>query len=807
MSMRLADLVRPVLDGVTRVVDLNRSGINIQRYLGLRSEVQYEHPADGLPGGERLGTGDLAVTFIAPHDHEGGDFADVVEVLNTLDEGARILVCFGDDLLHLPQPRLIAELTQAGCQILRVAALDYERLRTGVIAERVSRPRPTVGATGACVSPVVQEPSVGEADLRLANEYTLLDLEVRELRFRLDELEKAEPTVVVVDRAAEVATLNERLAGTAEELAAVTRRRDWLDRKLRDTQQQLADTKRDLARVRSSTSLRVGQAVVRSSHSPKSVVRLPVDVARALRRRPGTGGAPTAPANTEGESRPTTKRPGASVPPAALVPRDIFLRHASGAVLPGTQLSIAGVLTRDTAAVLGLECAITVLSPNGAVPALERARPDLVLIEAAATRPGNAWAGFADYSAVERQRQLNEVVKAAHTAGCLVVLWRNVPAGEAPCLDALAAQCDVVLADGVPRSDEVSWNLGVPLTALPWPTEAGRSLEPVHIESWDPRSPLAVREFIDEVNAQLQPLGLRRYLDKATLGAQQLPADLCRLEGVSRRKAARILERAKVCVGSPFQPVGPVPPARLAAQVASGARVIIGNSEADLGALSRHVVEVAEPAKAASVARDELDAPADAHRIRDALRVVFQHHSTWNRIGQLARLVGSEPLVADRRRVSVVASIDRPEDAAALSAAVLAQTWRPAEVVVIREPSTAAVPECFDELRDAGLTVRDVEQRLVETSAESPWVAPWKPGAYWSPDHLVDLLAGHEVSGAPVVALVTQGRGIADADVSGTLLASDRFCAEDLASDGHGLLSTWADQGEQVFVIPEIEGR
>ncbi|MBV7698382.1 hypothetical protein [Streptomyces sp. TRM70350] len=136
----------------------------------------------------------------------------------------------------------------------------------------------------------------------------------------------------------------------------------------------------------------------------------------------------------------------------------------------------------------------------------------------------------------------------------------------------------------------------------------------------------------------------------------------------------------------------------------------------------------------AGVRLASLDPAADG---RERLREVFRADSTRVRLSQLARRVGApDPL--DERRVCVLAAPQDRADIARLTAQVLGQRHRPAEVVV---PD----PTGLDELTAAGLTVRTGDPL-------APWVADWTDLTEDRPDTLLlDLMCAQEYSGADAV--------------------------------------------------------
>ncbi|MEU3524567.1 hypothetical protein AB0E62_11945 [Streptomyces sp. NPDC038707] len=119
---------------------------------------------------------------------------------------------------------------------------------------------------------------------------------------------------------------------------------------------------------------------------------------------------------------------------------------------------------------------------------------------------------------------------------------------------------------------------------------------------------------------------------------------------------------------------------------------------------------------------------------RERLREAFQWDSTRVRLAELARLAGAPDPLAGRRVAVLAAPRDRHE-AARLTAQVLGQQHRPAEVVV---PDPAAL----DELDAAGVAVRT-------GPPTAAWVSDWSDLTEDRPDTLLlDLLCAQEYSGA-----------------------------------------------------------
>jgi hypothetical protein len=88
---------------------------------------------------------------------------------------------------------------------------------------------------------------------------------------------------------------------------------------------------------------------------------------------------------------------------------------------------VAGVLGRETAARLGEHAKVISLYPHDASIAIDTADADLLVVDAAAGEPGEAWAYLGVPGMYDRDKALLEVRRIAAERGMPLVLW-----GEAP---------------------------------------------------------------------------------------------------------------------------------------------------------------------------------------------------------------------------------------------------------------------------------------------------------------------------------------------------------------------------------------
>jgi hypothetical protein len=241
------------------------------------------------------------------------------------------------------------------------------------------------------------------------------------------------------------------------------------------------------------------------------------------------------------------------------------------------------------------------------------------------------------------------------------------------------------------------------------------------------------------------PLGVRRAVDAVTaaIGARVAAPGPAELPELLRRHAVTVAAT----------------PAQVPEQLASGAFVlcpvaVAGALPADLRA---HVHVVTDPA-----ALPEVLSAVPRHDPRLALRSLFLHHSAPVRLAELCRRLGIDADPAAGRGVTVVADVHAAADAAPLADTVLAQSHRPAEVVVRHraELPAGAFATVTSRLAEHGVTVHsqatgDLAGRAGAPRAATPgdaaWVAPWPAGSRVPGSYLADLVCAAECSGADAV--------------------------------------------------------
>lgn len=726
--MRILDLLHAHLDGVNRLVDLTPEGIDLAGQVHLPGQVRYERDVKG-PYGE----GDLVAVVLGSHPELHTDESAAHDALRSLTTGARALLLAGADGREFAFHRLLADSVEQSLQVRQVAGFERLWPRTGVVLQAVDRATLPAGYYGSAV-----KASGGDEDrawLRVHNEFVLSDYVARGMRAALLDLEDAQ----------------RRLQAKAQEtggegVSGLRRRNGELSAAVRDTEGRLRRAERQIATIESSTSMRVGRAVVGAARHPgRSSLHLPRNLYRSWRAR---GHRPV--------GAPTNQRSG-ETEDSTLASR-LFLAHTALAPQPRNKLVVAGVLTDRTATLLDPSCHLVRLLPNDAVALVERTDPDLVLVEAAAARPGEPWAHLAGPYAPERTRELLAAVDAAHSADRPVVLWRNVPHAEVPGLVRLAGRFDLVTHDDHGDASRVHWSPGVQL-GLYNPVGSADREGVVARGSLDPRQSPRDRRAVEELLvAAAGGTGLRVLPDPAVLDPLPWPetARTSVERGAGRRAGAEALRCAVVGTAQPLLGAPTLSDEALEV-LASGARVVVarggqGVVPHDCFADLVHTVGDTDPAE--DVVADALAAGAPTPvEVRRALRRLVAEHSVPARLAWLAQVLdlGSAPAAPG---VIVLAAVTGTEELHALAGDLLRQRARPDELV-LDAAADVAVGHVRSELEDAGIAVRPpagVGGVSSTSGTNCEWAVTWEGAPRgWAPERLEDLRAAAQMVEADAI--------------------------------------------------------
>lgn len=736
---RLRDVVEPRLSGTKRVLDLSGGGW-IAGFLHLPDGIDLiSTPTDELAATIR--PNDLVLDAVPVQSGEDGLLTYVRTVVSQLAPGASAVLLTRDAAVDLPLDGIGRVTAAAGCQLLEVAELGYPAWPSAVVVGQ--------GAESPTGESAVPGPPafLGRGS------------------FGHDSFARG-------SSGHPAATAGDATGGPADETNARLRAQ------LLEREQTIGRLRRDMRAIRSSVGLQLGSALVEAAKKPSAVPRLPGRLVKVLRGRDRSG-AKSAGLKPQVASAVLTSD-------VASVSEDSLLLAWSGEPTDRTALpEIFGVVTDLAATMLSHHSALRRLLPHEARLALERALPDLVLIQASALLAPSIWRHTGTPGgAVSYARSLYDMVVLAGMLNVPVVVWQDVRPSMTPALGALLSRADLVIGGGENPGAELSWSPGVSLAAF-HPT-AKTATDKVFV----------VQER--RVTAASMETRFRRELERAEV------ASVHQLWSPDLMDAVRA---HAVALASPLGGgrAGAISDLTLAS-IASGARVLSGPNDALLSAFPSAVVPVSDPGNAVGAVKTLLAAPElSAVEQRLNLRHIFDFESTPVRLGRLAGTLGlrHDPM-ASRRVTVVIQGVGVRETAAALDN-VLSQSYLPARILV----SADEVPDrALDEVRELGIDVAVVgpprSWSALAAATDSDWVMVWRNGAPAPRGLLHDLLTATEwVRGDVVGALpgpsaeAGYGRFVDTLPIEGSLIRRELLTQLGPGTD----LSVLAERGLRLFAV------
>ncbi len=241
------------------------------------------------------------------------------------------------------------------------------------------------------------------------------------------------------------------------------------ERQLQERDARIKKLETQVAKLEGSSSLKLGQTLTRAARSPQGARTAPVRpcpylaVAAQVIDAWGRSGA---------DEPDDTRR---------------YLGDSAVAIGPRDRLQVAGILRPEVVTDLEPDAVVASLLPHDARLVLERADPDVVLIQSSALGPGQPWAYGGEPSAADVARRLLSVLEIAQDLGRRVVLWYDGPRHETPALIPFESRVDLVVAEetGTDSGTDVAWSTGVQLARFnPIAPAADRSLGPVSHRRW-----------------------------------------------------------------------------------------------------------------------------------------------------------------------------------------------------------------------------------------------------------------------------------------------------------------------------------
>jgi hypothetical protein len=731
--VRISDLLYPFSSEVTRVTEVDVAArAAAARYVGLGPEVERRTVTlDALATDTTLGDTDLLVYAADAGVLAEGDLAPLTTVLAALREGSKALVVSGDVLGDLAQPRILAALSRASCQLLRIAHLDYRVIRTGLIIEKVSTPRPMVGSSGGPVSPreTLQAPSAAHV-LRLHNEYAWLDL-------------AAETPPAHAGQASRTAQFGsghvEAPQTDRERLASLEEEKSRLDQRLQATEKALADARNDLRRLRDSAKLQIGNALVDAAKRPATEgLKLPVTMVRIARGR----GAPR-PKNAPAEDVAVAVEDGKGARKAAAA------TELSSVPQQRARLSLGVVSDRDLAERFAADCDLHRILPGPhPIDMITGRRPHILLVHSSAARPGSPWFGVGVPGEVTRSRELLALLREARRRGTATVLAYDPEDEPTTGFRPFEAEFDLILGDPKRHAGATPWSPGTRLAGVRRPRPAQSTAGLVALSSWSPgwipERRLAAQRFLDAA----APLGFTTWIDGRHGDAQLPPAADGSLRGtVDGRDRTLLLGLARAVL---LPTVLDSRPESVTDALAAGTVVITDRGRTGMPDTPA-LLHLSRPEELPAVV-ERIGAVEGGHL--ESLRAVREGFTTVNALQRLTELVGVDALVGDGDDVSVLASVSSETEGQRLLRSVAAQHHRPREIVIAAKDgaewdwSTEAEALGIPVLTVAADDPSSVPYSRLAVAARGTLVAV-AGDADWDPYHLTDLLLDRASSALP----------------------------------------------------------
>lgn len=770
--MRLVDLLIPYLPALQRCVVVVNGSLDVTSYITVRDAVDvFTVTREGVKR-ETL-TPQTAVVTTAGPDPDHGQLADAFDVLRALPDATLVFLVLGWAPQELPVNHLVSALDRSGLQLLQVAGLGYTRLSSALVAVRTTEAlafRDLQGRGGDDAFPRLP----ATAATRLINEHLLLDATTRQLK-RLTVAGEAAVPAESVERARTQALRQENVR-LAQELHTTKNAAQSLERKV--------------SRLESSTSLRLGRALVSAAREPARGARaLPREALHMWRSRGQAVAARTAA---------TPRSSYGSIPEHDLTGDREFLRWSTTAVRPHRRTTVAGAVTTRTERLLSGSTCLSSVLPHTAAEIVRRTQPDFFLVETAAAELHSAWSYLGEPGAPERDRDLLAAVRACQSIGVPVVLWRNGPFWRTPGLHWLVEECDLLLEGPEAANRQGTlWSPGVHLEAATDLSHDDKRAGVLYAGSWPVRERAARREHLRVALQSAVPHGLtilNRSEQEMSLWPEELRTHLRSCH--SHVQEQRFLRSRAVSIEPiPRTQERALPSTTSLEHLAAGLRLVGSVDHLSCSA----TVLLREQNRAPEVIAEAVRLGAlRPNEHLEVLRILFLAHGTGAAVAQLLSLLGSSDLDPGLDRAVVVeARVDDARDAERLAAALSSQRWRPKRLQIV---ASTDLTRFLDEVTDSGISVALVsaDDHRQESSFDEGWRILWD-GQPWPANYLLDLALWGEVTGADAVEPPRHDPQLAGAS-AGCLL---RTAALERYGYPGRLLQSWTNRGAQIVVSPD----
>ena len=544
--------------------------------------------------------------------------------------------------------------------------------------------------------------------------------------------------------------------------------------------QKLVDTKSGEVRVlrhrlqatRSSTSFRVGSALVQAAKRPSTLWKLPFHLLRLYRS------ASRPPADSNGAVDADQRY--RNLPPGLDLDVSRFVSYPPLSV-PGAATNgppVAAILDKFTEHSLRYEINLLLLSRENWRSEIEEGQPKLLLVESAFSGNNSEWRHLILGSEDQEDSPLRELLQYCRSAGIPAVFWNKEDPPHFDEFLGTAREFDFVFtsdADCLPMYREALGHDRIDV--LPFAAQP-KLHNPSREEGW-PRYPVcfagswlqhkyperaeALRYLLDPA----LPLGLHIFDRNLTLDfgpnyhfpdryREAIKGTLTYEEMLTAYRCYDIMLNVNTVTESPTMFAR-----RAFESLACGTPVISSESDGMSRMLGEHVRVTRSMEETADHLLDLLgDEESRAREGHLAYRYVHENHTYRHRMGEVFRRVGLEPPHRDQPPVSVLMPTKRPENVARCLENFTRQTYQNKELVLILNNAefdldairrnAESIPNVQVLHVDGRTTLGDCLNRGVE-AASGRYVAKMDDDDHYGERYLADSVLAASFSDADIV--------------------------------------------------------
>ena len=561
---------------------------------------------------------------------------------------------------------------------------------------------------------------------------------------------------------------------------------DARTKELRSVTGKLQATTRQLQSTLSSTSFRVGVAMVSAVRRPLKLLKLPLDLLQISRSKSASQAESAASQKSavHGSASESAQLQAAEPyvdPDRPYVDPTKFIDFPvlSVPVATSDRPTVAAILDMSTEYALGYELDLLLISPENWRTQLERRRPVCLFVESAWKGTNGEWQSrIVGYESLE-DNLLREILEYCRSAGIPTVFWNNEDPPHVDDFLGAASGFDYVFtsdADCIPRYREALGHDRV--YALPFAAQP-RLHNPSREADW-PRYPVCFAGSWVSSKVPGQAETLRVLLDGAIPhGLHIFDPSLSRMEPGSDY---RFLEEYNEAVKGPLTyeemltayrcydvmlnvnavTDSPTMFARgVFESLACGTPVISSESVGMSRILGEHVRVARDTVETSRHLEDLLG--NDEARIREGhlgYRYVHENHTYRHRVDEVFRRIGLEPLGREKPAVSVLTPTMRPDSIAHCLENFRKQAYENKELILILNNAEFDVDAIRKEVRsipnaqvihvEGRTTLGDCLNRGVD-AASGKYVAEMDDDDYYGERYLSDNVLAASFSDAEIV--------------------------------------------------------